>query len=150
MQHCCSTALLKAETHIGIQRSARGGVLGWHIPRFNCLCYCTSLQLVHKYPKSNKALCTPHYRCFVWLYIGAKAVMSFASWVTLSVCKKLTRQFEVLQHHAKGFVNSHVAVVALINECMHHRDLHVTAAFTRLWVLPLPKSRTFVLVLLPN
>ena len=77
-------------------------------------------------------------------------VKAIASFVTLNVCTKLTRQFEVLQHHAKGFVNSHVAVVALINECMHHRDLHITAAFTQLWVLPLPKSRTFVLVLLPN
>lgn len=37
--------------------------------------------------------------------------------------KTLTRQFEVLQHHAKGFVNGHVAVVALVDECMHHRDL---------------------------
>ena len=41
------------------------------------------------------------------------------------VTVRLTRQLEVLQHLAQGFVYGHVAVVAFIDECMHHRHLQV-------------------------
>ena len=39
-------------------------------------------------------------------------------------CRELAWQFEVLQHLAQGFVNGHVAVVTVVNECMHHGHLH--------------------------
>ena len=58
------------------------------------------------------------------IHVLGKAV----SCVTLKVDHKLTRQFELLQHHAQGFVNGHVAVVAFIYEGMHHRNLHVMVA----------------------